>query len=400
MYDLIVHNARIYSRGTGGEGADKTSLAVADGRIAAFDADNAPARERLDANGALVLPGFVDCHTHLCYAGNRMDEHSERLAGASYAEIAERGGGIRSTVAAVAAASEDELVAQSLPRLEALIAEGATTIEIKSGYGLTPENELKQLRAIRRLAALSPAHIVPTFLALHALPPGTSREAHVQTVIEKTLPAVAQEKLADCVDVFCEHMAFGVEEMLAVFECARGLGLACRAHTDQLSNLGATRDAAAFGARSCDHLEYAEEPDVQALATNGAIAVLLPGAFYFLREKQMPPIAALRKAGVAIAIASDLNPGTSPVASPLATLHLACTLFRLTPAEALAGLTRLGAAALGLEKEAGTLAIGARADFSLWDIPAPEFLCYQLGGIKPRAVYIEGKPIEGKPYVA
>ncbi|MGH8273582.1 MAG: imidazolonepropionase [Gammaproteobacteria bacterium] len=398
MYDLLVHNARLYPCVEGAEPATETSFAVRDGRIAAIGvATHTDARANLDAKGAIVLPGFVDCHTHLCYAGNRMDEHAARLAGASYAEIAERSGGIRSTVAAVAAASEDELVAESLPRLEALAREGATTVEVKSGYGLTQANELKQLRAIRRLGKMTAVRIVPTFLALHALPLKTTREDYVQTVIEETLPAVAEKKLADCVDVFCEHMAFTVEEMLAVFERARELGFACRAHTDQLSNLGATHAAAAFGVRSCDHLEYAATPDVEALARTDSVAVLLPGAFYFLREKQPPPIAALREAGVPIAIASDLNPGTSPVASPLAALHLACTLFRLTPDEALLGLTRHGARALGLAGEAGTLAVGTRADFTLWDIPGPEFLAYQLGGITPRAIYIEGKPTVQTP---
>ncbi|MDN5863642.1 MAG: imidazolonepropionase [Gammaproteobacteria bacterium] len=390
--ELLVHNARIHPCVTDGKIASETNFTVRGGRIAAIGVDDAvPAHERFDAKGALLLPGFVDCHTHLCYAGNRMDEHAARLEGASYAGIAKRGGGIHSTVAAVAAASEDELIAESLPRLEALVAEGATTVEIKSGYGLTPENELKQLRAIRRLGELSPARIVPTFLALHALPANADRKRYVKTVIEETLPAVVEEKLADCVDVFCEHMAFTVEEMRAVFERARELGLACRAHSDQLSNLGGTRAAAGLSARSCDHLEYSQDADVQALADTGAVAVLLPGAFYFLREKQLPPIDALRKAGVPIAIASDLNPGTSPIASPLAVLHLASTLFRLTPEEALLGLTRHGAAALALEEKVGGLAVGRRADFTLWDIPGPEFFCYQLGGIQPHAVYIEGK---------
>ncbi len=395
MYDLLVHNARLYPCDPcagNAEPAEAKSFTVRDGRIAALGvADDAPVRERLDARGAIVLPGFVDCHTHLCYAGDRLEEHAARLAGASYAKIAARGGGIRKTVADVTAASEDKLVAQSLPRLAALAHEGATTVEVKSGYGLAPAQELKLLRAIRRLGEASRVRIVPTFLALHALPADTSREKYLRMVIEETLPAVAEEKLADCVDVFCEHIAFTVEEMLAVFERARELGLACRAHTDQLRNLGATRAAADFGVRSCDHLEYAQADDVEALAAAGAVAVLLPGAFYFLRERQAPPVEALRAAGVPIAIATDLNPGTSPIASPLAALHLACTLFRLTPDEALLGLTCHAAAALGRSGEVGTLAVGARADFALWDIPAPAFLACQLGGIAPRAIYIGGK---------
>ncbi len=391
MYDLLIHNARIHTCDGSAQRSGHTTLGVSGGRIDALGvAEDAPTRERVDAHDALLLPGFVDCHTHLCYAGNRMDEHAARLGGASYADIAKRGGGIRATVAAVDAASEDQLVEQSLPRLEALVGQGATTVEIKSGYGLTPANELKQLRAIRKLDARSPARIVPTFLALHALPAETDRERYLKTVIEETLPAVAEERLAADVDVFCEHMAFSVDEMRAVFEHASELGLGLRGHTDQLSNLGGTRTACELGARSCDHLEFAEEADVGALKDAGAVAVLLPGAFYFLREKRLPPIDALRQAGVPIAIASDLNPGTSPIASPLATLHLASTLFRLTPAEALAGLSRHGATALGLD-DVGRLSAGARADFTLWNIDGPEFFCYQLGGIEPAAVYIEGQ---------
>ncbi len=391
MHDLIVHNARLYPCGPHSGEATESSFAVASGRITAIGTPaDAPARARLDAAGAIVLPGFVDCHTHLCYAGNRMQEHAARLAGATYAQIAEHGGGIRATVAAVAAASEAELVAESLPRLRALAREGATTVEIKSGYGLRTEQELKQLRAIRQLGRAGGVRVVPTLLALHALPAGLSREYYVQQVIEETLPAVAEGGLADCVDVFCEHIAFSVEEMLAVFERARELGLACRGHTDQLSNLGGTRAAASFGARSCDHLEYADTADVEALAAAGCVAVLLPGAYYFLRERQAPPVQALRRAGVPIAIATDLNPGTSPVASPLAALHLACTLFRLRPDEALLGLTRHAAAALGLN-DVGTLTVGAHADFTLWDLPGPEYLAYQLGGMAPSAIYVEGR---------
>lgn len=390
MYDLVVHNARVFPAFGNGAADPVASFAVDDGRIAALDvAADAPAHDRLDAQGALVLPGFVDCHTHLCYAGNRMDEHAARLAGASYAEIAARGGGIRSTVAAVATASEDELMTQSLPRLRALAREGVTTVEIKSGYGLTPAHELKQLRAIRRLGEHGGIRVSATFLALHALPDGIEREAYVRQVIEETLPAVAEEKLAECVDVFCEHIAFSVEDMLAVFERARELGIACRAHTDQLRNLGGTRAAAAFGARSCDHLEYIAAADLDAMTENGTVAVLLPGAYYCLRETQAPPVAALREADIPMALATDLNPGTSPVASPLAIMHLACTLFRLRADEALAGFTRHGAAALGRD-DVGTLKLGAHADFTLWDIPGPEFFTYQLGGIQPRARYMEG----------
>lgn len=392
MHDLVVHNARIHPCVKGTERASESSFAVSDGRIAEIGvASDAPARERLDAQGAIVLPGLVDCHTHLCYAGERMAEHAERRAGTRYADIAARGGGILATVAALRAASEDELVEQSLPRLLALAREGVTTVEIKSGYGLTMKEELKQLRAIRRLGELGGVRVVPTYLALHALPPETARERYVKQVVEETLPAVAAGNLAHCVDVFCERIAFTVDDMLAVFQRARELGFSCRAHTDQLSNIGATRAAAEFGVLSCDHLEYSEAKDVKALAGAGTVAVLLPGAFYFLHEDHPPPVAQLRTAGVPLALATDLNPGTSPLASPLAAMHLACSFLEVSPAEAVLGFTRPAAAALGLGADSGTLEPGKRADFALWDIPSPEFFTYQLGGLLPRAVYVAGR---------
>lgn len=392
MYDLVVHNARLHTCIAGARRAPESGFAVADGCIAALGVDaDAPARQRLDAAGAIVLPGFVDCHTHLCYAGDRMAEHTARLGGKSYAEIAASGGGIHATVRAVREASEDELVSQSMPRLAALAREGVTTVEIKSGYGLTTREELKLLRAIRRLGETAGIRVVATYLALHALPPDTPRDRYLRQVLDETLPAVAAGRLADCVDVFCERIAFTVEEMLAVFTRARELGIACRAHTDQLSNLGGTRAAAGFGVLSCDHLEYAEARDIDALVRSGTVAVLLPGAYYFLGEDRAPPVEAMRAAGLAMALATDLNPGTSPVDSPLAALHLGCTLFGLTPEEALLGFTRHGAAALGLAAEIGSLAPGMHADFTLWDIPAPEFLAYQLGGVAPLAVYVSGK---------
>ncbi len=392
VYDLVMENARVYALDQGHLGTPASSLAVRAGRIAALDVPaSAPARARHDAAQAVILPGFVDCHTHLCYAGNRMEEHAAYLGGTSYEAIARRGGGIRATVAAVAAAGEQELVDQSLPRLAALAREGATTVEIKSGYGLTPTAELKQLRAIRRLGETAPVRIVATYLALHAIPPGVKRTNYLHQVIDETLPAVAAEGLAECVDVFCESIAFTVEEMRAVFGRARELGLACRAHTEQLTHQGATRAAAELGAISCDHLEYADEDDIAAMAAHNTVAVLLPGAFYFLGERRVPPVSALRAAGVPMALATDLNPGSSPIASPLAALHLGANLFRLTPAEALAGFTWHGASALGRRGEIGTLRPGARADFTLWDIPGPEFLSYRLGGLAPRAIYLDGR---------
>lgn len=392
MYDLVLHNARIASAGPGGETA--TTLAVSEGRIAALDVPaDAPARERLDAAGQLVLPGFIDCHTHALYAGDRMAEHSMKLEGASYEDIARAGGGIISTVNALRRASVDILVAQTLPRLRALLAEGVTTVEIKSGYGLAPEHELKMLEAIARLRKELPLRIVPTFLGAHAVPPGTTREAYLDEVVEVMLPAVAEAGLADTVDIFVERIAFDTADEQRLFARARELGFKLRAHTDQLSNMGATRLAAEAGALSCDHLEYIEADDIAAMAANGTVAVLLPGAFYFLRETRKPPVAALRGAGVPMAVATDLNPGSSPVASLLTAMHMATLFFGLTPYEALAGVTRNAARALGRGDTIGALEPGLAADFSLWDIPAADFLVYQLGGVRPSAVYIEGKKV-------
>ena len=394
MYDLVLHNARILTSALTGTQTTAGALAVRDGRIAALDvAPDAPAREHLDAAGQLVLPGFIDCHTHALYAGDRMTEHSMKLEGASYADIARAGGGILSTVKALRAASEDELVAQTLPRLRALMAEGVTTVEIKSGYGLATEHELKMLRAIRRLDRELPLRIVPTFLGAHAVPPGTTREAYLDEVVEVMLPAIKEEGLADTVDIFVEGIAFDTADEVRLFARAHELGFKLRAHTDQLSNMGATKLAAEAGALSCDHLEYIQAEDIAAMAASGTVAVLLPGAFYFLRETRKPPVAELREAGVPLAVATDLNPGSSPVASLLAAMHMATLFFGLTPAEALAGTTANAARALGRSDTIGALEPGMAADFSLWDIPAADFLVYQLGGVRPSAVYIEGKTI-------
>jgi imidazolonepropionase len=392
MYDLLVENARIYPLTAGVAPAPERSFAVSDGRIAALDA-RGPARERLDAQGRCVLPGFIDCHTHALYAGDRLDEHLRKLQGATYEEISRAGGGIRTTVNAVRAASEEELVVQTLPRVMALMREGVTCIEIKSGYGLEPGAELKMLRAIRTLQARVPATLVPTFLGAHAVPVQASRGAYVEEVVERMLPAVAQERLAAFADIFVERIAFDLDDLRRVADRARGLGLGLHAHTEQLSALGGTALAAKLGALACSHLEYCDDRDVAALAANGTVAVLLPCAFYFLRETRKPPIELLRARGVAMAVATDLNPGTSPVASLLAAMHMSCTLFGLTPAEALLATTRHAARALGLETERGSLAPGMRADFTLWDLPRPEFLVYQLGGLAPDAVYVGGEAL-------
>jgi imidazolonepropionase len=392
MYDLIVENARIYPMTGDLAPATERSLAVRDGRIVDLGADG-PARERVDARGRCVLPGFIDCHTHALYAGDRMDEHVRKLGGATYEEISRAGGGIRTTVNAVRAATEEQLVEQTLPRITALVREGVTCIEIKSGYGLDLGTEIKMLRAMRALQARVPVTIVPTFLGAHAVPAPASRADYLNDVVERMLPAVAAEKLAALTDIFVEHIAFDLEDLRRVAEHAHALGLGLHAHTEQLSALGGTALAARLGALACSHLEYCDERDVAALAANGTVAVLLPCAFYFLRETHKPPVELLRQSGVAMAVATDLNPGTSPVASLLAALHMSCTLFGLTPAEALLGTTRHAARALGLEAERGSLAPGMRADFTLWDLPQPEYLAYQFGGLAPDAVYVGGKAL-------
>ncbi len=362
------------------------ALAVRGGRIAwvgrraDVPADAAP-REHRDGGGRWATPALADCHTHLVFAGDRAAEFEARLRGASYEEIARAGGGILSTVRATRAATEDELVAQARPRLEALANEGVTTVEIKSGYGLDTEAELRMLRAARRVGAAAGVRVRTTCLALHALPPEyrKDRDAYVRLACDDLLPRVAAEGLADTVDVFCERIAFTREECARVLRCARELGFGVRVHADQLSDGGGAALAAEHGARSAEHLEYTSEEGVAALARAGTVAVLLPGAYVLLREKQAPPVEALRRHGVAVAIATDCNPGTSPVTSLLAMLPLAAAAFRLTPAECLAGVTRHAARALGLERELGTLEVGKVAEFVLWDVDHPRELTYWLG---------------------
>jgi imidazolonepropionase len=364
------------------------SFVVNGGAIIALDAEGA-ARRTYDARGAIVLPGLIDCHTHAVYVGDRAREHRMKLAGVSYAEIARSGGGIISTVRAVRAASERELVDAARPRLNALAAEGVTTLEIKSGYGLDVETEIKMLRGIRELSKTSPVRLVPTLLAAHAVPPGTTRGEYLDSVIDELLPRVRKEQLADCVDAFIETIAFDVHDARRLFSRARELGFRIRVHAEQLSLTGAAALGAEFGALSCDHLEYLDTAGARAMAAAGSLAVLLPGAFYFLRESHRPPIALLREHGVGMAVASDLNPGSSPIASLLTCLHMSVLLFGLTPEEALLGVTYNAARALGRE-DLGALVPGRRADFTVWDIPEPEFLAYQLGGVKPAAIFIDG----------
>lgn len=362
-------------------------------RVALPGAPERLASEVHDARGAWITPGLVDCHTHLVYGGDRADEFERRLQGASYEEIARSGGGIVSTVRQTRAASEDELTAAAAKRLKQWLREGVTAIEIKSGYGLERDAELKMLRAARRLGTNHPLTVKSTFLGAHALPEDYRGRAdeYITLVCEEMLPAAAREGLADAVDAFCEGIAFSPAQTARVFEAARRHALPVKLHADQLSDLDGAALAARYGALSADHLEYSNEAGIEAMARVGTVAVLLPGAFYFLREKQRPPLDALRRHGVRIALATDNNPGSSPMTSPLLALNLACTLFRLTPEEALAGLTRNGAAALGMGATHGTLDEGKQADFALWEIGRPAELAYAIGANPCIAVVRSGE---------
>jgi len=342
--------------------------------------------------GAWVTPGLVDCHTHLVFAGNRAGEFEQRLEGASYEEIAAAGGGIVSTVKATRAASLEALVEASRPRLRALMAGGVTTVEIKSGYGLDIETELKMLRAAKVLGESEVVRVEATLLALHALPPEfrERRDEYVAMAIETILPAVVQEGLASAVDAYCEGIGFTRDEVGALFEAARDHGLDVKLHAEQLSNLDGAALAAHYGALSADHLEHVDEAGVAAMARAGMVAVLLPGAFYALKESKKPPVALLRRYGVPMAVATDCNPGTSPVLSPTLMLGMACTFFGLTPEEALAGMTREGARALGLADETGTISPGKAADLCIWRIGRPAELCYWIGMPGPERRIVAG----------
>ncbi|WP_200957792.1 imidazolonepropionase [Mesorhizobium sp. Root157] len=337
--------------------------------------------EVIDCEGRWITPGLIDCHTHLVYAGNRANEFEMRLAGASYEEVARAGGGIVSSVKALRAASEEELVAQSLPRLDALMTEGVTTVEIKSGYGLDLDNEAKSLRAARRLGADRPVTVSTSFLGAHALPPefGGDKDGYIDSVAKTMLPAIAAEGLADAVDGFCEGLAFSPDQMARVFDAAKAAGLPVKLHADQLSNLHGAELAARYGALSADHLEYTDEAGAIAMAKAGTVATILPGAFYFIRETKKPPVDLFRKHGVKMAIATDSNPGTSPLTSLLLTMNMAATLFGMTVDECIAGVTREAARALGLLGETGTLEAGKWADLAIWDIERPAELVYRMG---------------------
>jgi len=388
--DRLWRNARLATMvGTaGGLGiVPNGALAVRNGRIAyagpqsGLPADLRHASEVIDCEGRWITPGLIDCHTHLVHAGDRAREFELRLEGASYEEIARAGGGITSSVTNLRAASEDELVRQAFPRLDALINEGLTTIEIKSGYGLSLAHERKSLRAARRLGEERRVSVRSTFLGAHAMPPESAgdADAYIDTVVRDMLPALAAQGLVDAVDGFCEGIGFSPAQITRVFDAATRLGLPVKLHADQLSNLHGAALAARFGALSADHLEHTDESGVVAMAAAGTVAVILPGAYYFIRETKQPPIEFLRRHRVPMAVSTDNNPGTSPLSSLLLTMNMAATLFRMTVNECIAGVTREAARALGMQHETGTLEAGKWADFCLWNIEQPAELVYRIG---------------------
>jgi imidazolonepropionase len=388
--DSLFRNARLVTGDPGrvGLGLVENGVVASKGGAIVFAGDEADlptgpmaADNTIDCEGRLVTPGLIDCHTHLVHAGDRSAEWEMRLDGASYAEIAEAGGGILSTVAATRAASEDALVASALPRLDALIAEGVTTIEIKSGYGLDAESEAKMLRAATRVSAEREIAVSRTFLGAHALPPEADgdKDRYIEEVCNEQLPLVVREKLADAVDGFCETIAFSLRQVAKVFDAAKAHGLPVKLHAEQLSNLGGAALAARYGAVSADHLEYLDADGVAAMGKSGTVAVLLPGAFYFLKESRKPPVQLLRQAGVPMAVATDCNPGSSPLTSLLMAMNMAATLFGLSVEECLLGVTRNAARALGLAGKIGTLEAGKRCDLAIWNVEQPAELVYRMG---------------------
>ena len=393
MTDLLLSNVHLATMDNGYGLLHDAALAIKDGRIAWIGArsDAPPAARERDCGGAWLTPGLIDCHTHIVHGGNRSDEWEARLNGATYEEIARQGGGIMATVRATRALDIDALVAASLPRVKALLAEGVTTLEIKSGYGLALDAEERMLIAARRVGELLPVRVVTTFLGAHALPPEFAGrpDDYISNVCDVMLPALAAQGLVDAVDAFCERIGFTNAQTARVFDKAGALGLPVKLHAEQLSDQGGAELVARHGGLSADHLEHLSEEGIAAMARAGTVAVLLPGAYYYLRETTMPPIDALRAAGVPMAVATDCNPGTSPLTSLLLALNMACTLWRLTPQEALLGVTAHAARALGLHDEIGTLTVGKRADLALWNIARPADLAYAMG-LNPCQAVIHG----------
>jgi imidazolonepropionase len=402
LHETLIVDVHLATMVAGGEpyGAVRDgAVALSGGRIdwlgPAWELGAAPqllAERVIPGRGGWLTPGLVDCHTHLVFGGDRVDEFERRLQGVSYEGIARAGGGIRSTVRRTREASAAALLRSARTRLGTLVEHGVTTVEVKSGYGLEVAAELRMLEVARALGHSHAVDVYGTLLGAHALPPEyeSDRAGYVRLVADEMIPRAAREGLADAVDAFCEGIAFTPEECAHVFEAARAHGLPVRLHADQLSDGGGAALAARFGARSADHLEHTSEPGVRALAEAGTVAVLLPGAFYFLRESKAPPVALLRRHGVPIALGSDLNPGSSPLLSPLLVANMGAVLFGLTPEEALAGITRVAAAALGVSEDRGTLEPGKRADLALWDVKHPAELSYWIGGNPLRLVFKDG----------
>jgi imidazolonepropionase len=404
QWDTLLINARLATMDVSRElpygAVEDAALAIQDGSIA-WLGPMAELPEYSDAELPVIdcerrwlTPGLIDCHTHLVYGGNRAEEFELRLTGVDYEEIARRGGGILSTVRATREAGEDELYESAARRLQHFLDEGVTGMEVKSGYGLDRDSELKMLRVARALGEQFPVSITTTFLGAHALPPEfESGDSYIEFLCAELLPEIVAEGLADAVDIFCEGIGFNLAQTEKLFIAAGEQGLPIKIHAEQLSNLGGTALAANMGALSADHLEYLDNGDIDAMRSAGTVAVLLPGAFYFLRETQLPPVQGLREAGVPIAIASDCNPGSSPAESLLLMLNMACTLFHMTPEEALAGITRHAAQALGWGEDRGSLAVGKRADLVLWDIEHPAELSYNLGRNPCQRVLVAGETV-------
>jgi imidazolonepropionase len=401
MWDRLLTNCNVATMDPAVPGPfgaiEDGAVGIQDGRIVRvgrrIDLAGYRARRVEPLGGAWVTPGLIDCHTHLVFGGNRAGEFEQRLNGAGYEEIARAGGGIVATVKATRLASRDQLIAEARPRLRALMAGGVTTVEIKSGYGLDTPSEIKMLEAARALGESEAVRVAPTLLALHALPPEhrDSRDDYVDTVIDEMIPAVAEAGLASAVDGFCESIGFTPDEVNRLFEAADAHGLRVKLHAEQLSNLGGAALAADHGALSADHLEHVDEKGVAAMAKAGMVAVLLPGAYYALRETLKPPIGLLRSHGVPMAVATDCNPGTSPALSPTLMMSMACTLFGLTPEEALAGMTIHAAKALGLEREIGTITTGKAADLCIWRVSRPAELSYWVGLRGPERRIVAGE---------